>query len=187
MVANPERREALTDAALQVLGDSGSRGLTHRAVDRAAGVPQGSTANYFPSRASLILAMAQRIFVCLAPDPRRLEELADVPQDQAVVDYAVYATERLMADKTLTLALLELRLEAARNPEVSAVLAPFLRAGFEADSAFHDARRLRGGPSAVLVTHHLVTGAVFDALTVPLDPARQPVDEVAEVIGDLFG
>lgn len=150
-------------------------------------MPQGSTANYFPSRASLILAMAQRIFVRLAPDPHRLTELADVPQDEAVVEYAVYAAERLIADKTLTLALMELRLEAARNPEVFAVLAPFLRAGFEADSAFHDARGLPGGPDAVLVTHHLVTGAVLDALTVPLDPTRQPVDEVAEVIGNLFG
>ena len=39
MARNDDRRRALADAGLEVLADAGARGLTHRAVDRAAGVP----------------------------------------------------------------------------------------------------------------------------------------------------
>ena len=43
-----DRRELIAEAALEVLEADGGRGLTHRAVDRRAGLPQGSTSNYFP-------------------------------------------------------------------------------------------------------------------------------------------
>lgn len=186
MVANPERRAEITDAALEVLGAKGSRGLTHRAVDKAAGVPVGTTANYFPSRAGLLLAMAHRIFDRLSPDPDRLADLAGLAPPQAAVEYAVYATERLLTHETLALALVELRLEAARQPDVRRVLEPFLRQGFIADTTFHDEHGLPGGGHAVLVLHHLVIGVVLDALTVPLDPDRSPVDEVRHAVAALL-
>ncbi len=37
------RHERIADAALNLLAERGMRGLTHRAVDEAAGLPQGST------------------------------------------------------------------------------------------------------------------------------------------------
>ncbi|HEX5919668.1 MAG TPA: TetR family transcriptional regulator, partial [Nocardioides sp.] len=43
----PDRRTVLLDAALELVGTQGMRGLTHRAVDAAAGLPAGSTSNYF--------------------------------------------------------------------------------------------------------------------------------------------
>jgi AcrR family transcriptional regulator len=49
-----ERRHLIADAALEVLAAEGARGLTHRAVDRAAGLPEGSTSNVFRSRAALL-------------------------------------------------------------------------------------------------------------------------------------
>ena len=55
------RREQVLDAAIQVLGTGGSRGLTHRAVDEAAGVPIGSTSNYFRSREALITGIVARL------------------------------------------------------------------------------------------------------------------------------
>lgn len=186
MVANPERRAEITDAALGVLGENGSRALTHRAVDKAAGVPLGTTANYFPSRTGLLLAMAHRIFDRLSPDPHRVAELAGLAPEQATVEYAAYATERLLANRTLALALVELRLEAARQPEVRRVLEPFLRQAFTADASFHDDQGLPGGSLSVLVMHHLVTGVVLDALTVPLDPSQSPVDEVRHVVATLL-
>nr|MDA8322359.1 TetR/AcrR family transcriptional regulator [Actinomycetota bacterium] len=44
---NEERRRALADAAIAILAGQGSHHLTHRTVDRRAGVPAGTTANYF--------------------------------------------------------------------------------------------------------------------------------------------
>ena len=57
MVRNDERRSALADAGIRVLADEGARGLTHRAVDAAAGTPRGTASNYFPSRDELIAAL----------------------------------------------------------------------------------------------------------------------------------
>lgn len=56
-----QRRAALADAAIRIVADHGLRGLTHRAVDAAAGLPQGSTSNHFRTRAALVEAVADRI------------------------------------------------------------------------------------------------------------------------------
>lgn len=56
---NPERRRSLLDAAIRVLADDGAGGLTHRAVDRAAGVPVGTTKNYFPTGDALFAAVSE--------------------------------------------------------------------------------------------------------------------------------
>lgn len=186
MVANPERRSAITDAALDVLGASGSRGLTHRAVDVAAGLPTGSTSNFFPSRSSLYLGMVARIFERLAPESSRLAELAALDGEEAVVEYATYAAERLLVNKPLALALVELRLAAARQDDVREALEPFLRQGFDHDCAFHDQRGLPGGRLGVLVLHHLITGIALDALTVPLDPTVPAMDEARHAVMSLF-
>ena len=58
------RQDALLDAAIRVLGSGGPRHLTHRAVDAEAGVPVGSTSNYFRTREALVDAVVAR-FVAL--------------------------------------------------------------------------------------------------------------------------
>ena len=54
------RRDELLDAAICVLGEPGMYGLTHRAVDAAAGLPPGSAANYFRTRDALLNAVVER-------------------------------------------------------------------------------------------------------------------------------
>ena len=49
-----DRRTEILDAALRVLAEHGMRGLTHRAVDAAAGIAPGSTSYYFRSRSALV-------------------------------------------------------------------------------------------------------------------------------------
>ncbi len=46
-------RERAVAAAIELLGTSGVRALTHRQVDERAGLPRGSTSNYFRTRAAL--------------------------------------------------------------------------------------------------------------------------------------
>jgi DNA-binding transcriptional regulator YbjK len=55
------RRDETLDAAIRLLGTAGSRGLTHRGVDREAGLPIGSTSNNFRSRAALIAGILGRM------------------------------------------------------------------------------------------------------------------------------
>src|ERR671936_629242 len=54
MPPNPERRAQILDAAIDILVDDGVGGLTHRQVDARAGVPAGTTSNYFRTRQALL-------------------------------------------------------------------------------------------------------------------------------------
>ena len=55
------RTRQVGDAAIVVLADQGARGLTHRAVDRAAGLPPGTTSNHARTRAALLTLALARI------------------------------------------------------------------------------------------------------------------------------
>src|SRR6478609_4318410 len=70
-----DRRTLLLDAALELVGTQGMRGLTHRAVDAAAELPAGSTSNYFRTREALVLGIVERFIV-------REREMATWPRDE---------------------------------------------------------------------------------------------------------
>lgn len=55
------RRRILCDAAIQLLADEGAKGLTHRKVERQAGLPDGTTSSYFRTRSALLRATAERV------------------------------------------------------------------------------------------------------------------------------
>jgi DNA-binding transcriptional regulator YbjK len=55
------RARLVGDAAIGVLAGQGARGLTHRAVDQAAGLPPGTTSNYARTRAALLTLTLTRI------------------------------------------------------------------------------------------------------------------------------
>ena len=57
----PDRRTELMDAALRVVADKGMKGLTHRAVDAAAHLAEGTTSNYYRNRAALVEAVLSRL------------------------------------------------------------------------------------------------------------------------------
>ncbi|WP_460525503.1 TetR/AcrR family transcriptional regulator [Flindersiella endophytica] len=55
------RATALLDAAITVIAESGLRGLTHRAVDARAGLPNGSASYYFRTRSALLQGVLSRL------------------------------------------------------------------------------------------------------------------------------
>src|SRR5690348_5666405 len=55
------RAELAADTALALLAAAGMRGLTHRAVDKAAGLPAGSTSNLARTRAALLELALRRL------------------------------------------------------------------------------------------------------------------------------
>jgi len=57
----PDRRTRVADAALDLIATTGMKGLTHRAVDEAAGLPAGTTSNYHRTRSALIEAAIDRL------------------------------------------------------------------------------------------------------------------------------
>jgi AcrR family transcriptional regulator len=61
ITAPSARKRQVGDAAIAVLAEHGARGLTHRAVDQAAGIPPGTTSNYARTRAALLTLALTRI------------------------------------------------------------------------------------------------------------------------------
>ncbi len=162
------RAERLADAGLAVLAAQGMRGLTHRAVDPEAGVPQGTCSNYYRTREQLIVALGRRIFERLTPDEDYLRDRAAGPptRDQWV-RLMVELFDRARAAPELHLALLELRLEATRRPELAEPLGSIVRRAFEADLAFHEASGLPGGRDEIVLMHLAVGGMIAELLTLP--------------------
>lgn len=66
------RAEIIGDTAIAVLAAEGARGLTHRAVDRAAGLPPGSTSNHARTREALLTCALTRITELEAADAAAL-------------------------------------------------------------------------------------------------------------------
>ena len=54
-------RERIVQAAIALLGTEGARALTHRRVDQAAGLSEGSTSNHFRTRAALLEGAVEAI------------------------------------------------------------------------------------------------------------------------------
>ncbi|MFI7443410.1 TetR/AcrR family transcriptional regulator [Nonomuraea indica] len=115
-----KRSDMVAEAAITLLAERGMRGLTHRAVDEAAGLPPGSTSNLARTRAALLeLALARLTALeehALAPaisgGPPSREELPDVLAEAVHVQ---------VNDRRRTLARYELALEATRRPELRAI------------------------------------------------------------------
>lgn len=182
MARNDDRRRALADAGLSVLADEGARGLTHRAVDRAAGVPLGTASNYFRSRTALIEGLVGRIGERLAPSEEFLRERADLPPSRDLfAQYLRDIAHRLLGDRQVTIALFELRLESTRRPEIAELLVQWRRDGFAGDVAFNAAAGLPGGAHEIALFHYAMDGLLLDRLTGPL----MPEDATEEIVDAL--
>ncbi len=183
MARNDERRSALADAGIRVLAEEGARGLTHRAVDAAAGTPRGTASNYFPTRDDLISALVDRIEERLTPDPDAFPSRESRSPDTALfADYVRDVVRRLSADPHVSLALLELRLEAARRPAVAKALGSWRQRAFNDDVGFNERAGLPGGRTEIALLHYAIDGLMLDHLTVPLDTGLSVDAAVTELV-----
>jgi DNA-binding transcriptional regulator YbjK len=175
MRTNPERRQALVDAAIEVLASDGARGLTFRAVDAAAGVPVGTASNYFGNRDDLLTQAGGRIYERLLPDEATMARGLSGTQDRArYADLMHELVERITAFNTGFLALLELRLEGTRRPALRSVLTERVRQDMEANVAYHASSGLPGDADAVIMLYMALNWLIVDRLTLPdlLTPER---------------
>ncbi|CAM5627110.1 TetR family transcriptional regulator [Streptomyces atroolivaceus] len=118
--SGPSRAELIADTALALLAERGTRGLTHRAVDERAGLPQGSTSNHARTRQALLEASVRRL--------AELEARVLVPGDllagsdpAGVAAGLAHALHRYLVGSTqLLVCRYELALEATRRPGLRA-------------------------------------------------------------------
>lgn len=110
------RREAILEAALEIIAETGVAGTSHRAIAERAGVPLGSTTYYFPTLSALVTEALERV-------SQRLRELMRVWAEKVgdgsnlAADLARLAHE-YVTDRPRALLEYELYLAAARSPEL---------------------------------------------------------------------
>ncbi|MEU1425974.1 TetR family transcriptional regulator [Nocardia sp. NPDC005746] len=165
---NPERRNALIDAAIEVLARDGARGLTFRAVDKEAGVPAGTASNYFPNRDELFVQAGHRFYERLQPSAETMDHLATGPRTrQTIAELMTETVARITGFRTGYLALLELRLEATRRPELQAILTERVRADIEFNVRNHLDSGLPGDADSVLLLYLALNWLIVERLTLP--------------------
>ncbi|MEU9885097.1 TetR/AcrR family transcriptional regulator [Sphaerisporangium sp. NPDC051011] len=164
------REEVVAEAAITLLVERGMRGLTHRAVDEAAGLPLGSTSNLARTRAALLALTLARLTeleerqfaLPTAGDagwpgtPAGPEELAEM--------MAWLLHTQLTEGRRTTLARYELALEATRRPELREV---YDRAGRRFRELAVAVLTAAGSPDPVRHGRQLVAygeGVIFDAV-----------------------
>jgi AcrR family transcriptional regulator len=176
------RREDLLDAAISVLGESGIHGLTHRAVDTAAGLPAGSTSNHFRTRDALLNAVVERF---ASRERANWEEIAATVCPTTPLEFAqalvAFAYDATGPHRTLTLARYAVLVEAAIHPPLRAQLSA---TGARVNAWFVNWLRIAGSTNpaydAPIIMNHW-TGLVLHQLAYP-DPAFNPSAELTTLV-----
>ncbi|WP_067170123.1 TetR/AcrR family transcriptional regulator [Microtetraspora niveoalba] len=107
------RREALLDAAVDLLGEGGFTAVTHRAVAERAGIPLAATSYYFSSRDELV---ADAFALLVERDLLRMRASAAEAGAGSLVESARTILRTYAPDRGRQLGLWELYLQAGREP-----------------------------------------------------------------------
>jgi DNA-binding transcriptional regulator YbjK len=186
------RAELIAETAITLLAERGMRGLTHRAVDEAAGLPPGSTSNLARTRAALLELALIRLTELGEQDYNvtNIGEAAGVDVAKAlgitVIDLiAQVLYEKIYGDgRRITIALYELALEATRRPELRGLYDKAHARFGQATTALMDqigsSEPARHGRQLTAFT----TGLTFYAIA---DAAHEPtLDELRRAIADFL-
>ncbi|NRQ31442.1 TetR family transcriptional regulator [Nonomuraea sp. NN258] len=168
MRQNPARRAALLDAGIEVLAREGARGLTFRAVDVQAEVPNGTASNYFSNRDDLLTQIAHRFYERLQPDEATMTASLAGPRTRARFEELMHElVDRVSDFRSGYLALLELRLEATRRPELRRLLTERIRADIDFNISHHEKSGLPGDATTVVLNYLALNWLIVERLTLP--------------------
>ena len=157
-------REDLLDAARRVFLERGYHGASLELVAREAGYTKGAVYSAFTSKTDLFLALYDRE---MEARRRRLEAAAADPAEWL---------ERVRDARAWTLALLEFRLQAARDPQVNAAFAERHRAFLEALG------EAMGDPTGGVTAAALSNGFALEILTLGEGEAEQHFLRAARIL-----
>ncbi|CAM5548201.1 putative transcriptional regulator, TetR family protein [Streptomyces purpurascens] len=162
-----DRRTLLADAAIAVLAESGIRGLTHRAVDRAANLPPGTTSAYYRTRQALLTALVRRLVALDQTELQEIGEQTPMPQhaEELVAGIAGFVERRLTGDgRRRSLARYACALESVRHPELREILVARENAGRQVVRDFLAAQGLPDPEDRTVTLLTCVDGLVFNRL-----------------------
>jgi len=103
------------DAAVDLVGTAGLRALTHARVDERAGLPKGSTSNWFRTRSALLLGVTNHI---VQQEASSVQEGSPGTAEQLVEQLSALVEFTTGPRRTMTSARLAVFMEASHNPEL---------------------------------------------------------------------
>ncbi|TDC95318.1 TetR/AcrR family transcriptional regulator [Actinomadura sp. 7K507] len=166
---NLDRRRALADAAIDVLGGAGIHGLSHRTVDERSGLPAGTASNYFRSRDALLLAAADRVLELHKQDMAATAGGTAPPagRETLIEMIALVLHHSATAQRVRYLAVYELMLEATRRPGLREALAKMEDLTLDFTVRMHRDLGLGTSRDQVRTLMTLFVAALFDLVTRP--------------------
>ncbi|MFD0273116.1 TetR/AcrR family transcriptional regulator [Kitasatospora sp. NPDC127111] len=161
-----DRRRLLADAAIGVLADAGVRGLTHRAVDAAAGLPAGTTSAYLRTRQALLTALVRRLVELDQGELQVMGEQVAVRSAAELAEGIALLTGRRLTGegRRRSLARYACAVESVRDPELREILVPRENAGRAAVRAFIAGQGVADPDGRTTTLLACVDGLVFDRL-----------------------
>jgi DNA-binding transcriptional regulator YbjK len=171
MPPNPERRAHLLDAAIDILADTGVGGLTHRLVDERAGLPSGTTSNYFRTRLALLEATTSYV----AEQHWQRVELLKAMVGQVADPAGVKALmARMLSDpdeqsRRGNIARFELFLEGTRRPELAPALSRIQAAAMKSALLILEAAGFEASDEQMSQLARVLNGLAFSNITFTAD------------------
>lgn len=185
-----ERRGAILDATVRILGTEGLAAVTHRAVAREAGVPLAATTYYFDSKDQLVeealALLATAEIESLAERAALLGERLGSPGELAsgLVEVLAPGTDE---GRRALLAKYELYLEAARRPPLRPTAARWISAFTQLAEAALTAIGAPEPPRRAPVMVAAIDGLLVHRLAAPDSESaervlRERVDELVAML-----
>lgn len=181
------RMQTILDAAIQVTARAGMRGLTHRAVDAEAGLPQGSTSAYLRTRLALLEAMTGRVKQLQAG---AIDELAEKMSSEEDIPTVVAAAIELFVgwldEPEVLLARIELDREALRQSEIRALMEPGRQRVITTVAAMLEKAQVRDSSTKAVAITAAIDGVLLHAIGMPVSERTSYVRDCAATIISAF-
>lgn len=169
-----DRRALITTTALRMIDEVGLAAVNHRAIDKAAGLPIGTTSNYFRTRAALYEAILRMMLndqidqldqFAVSALPRSQDELVDLLARIIEAGGDRSATDGATARNRYA-ARIKLSLKAVDDPRLAATMRHTRAASLEALSAQVRAVHPAATDEQMDTLGSVITGLSIDKLTI---------------------
>jgi len=173
MAPNPERRNQILDAAIDILCDDGVGGLTHRQADSRAGVPAGTTSNYFRTRQALLEATASRTVDLHWQRVEALQSAVGPMSGDALKALLIRMLDPDEQFRRWTLARFELFMESTRRAELQPLMRELQAAAVKSATLIFEAAGFTPAPERMDELSRMLNGLVFSNLTLAPEPGTK--------------
>ncbi|MFE2674063.1 TetR/AcrR family transcriptional regulator [Streptomyces hygroscopicus] len=173
---DPERRDRIIDATLELVAERGVAGVTYRSAAQAAEVPLGSVTYYFDSLRQLLTEAFTRLAESESSRYGALLDRAATPQEAREAVVEIICGHQVGSERELLLSY-ELYAFAARNPELRSVMRSWMQRSRSALGRHFDARTARALDA--LIEGFIIHNSV--------DEEPMPREDIAVVVQAITG